>query len=297
MAGSVHSRPAEDQASALKGKTGLTILLLLLSYSNVVTSGRENPQQPQQLVWQVLSQTGNVVWSISHTAPPWTWWPQLSPDLCELAIGLDNWDVPEVDPQMSCQPGRCPCPLTGVKYGCRHPQYRAALRGFQIYACPRDGRSRSLASMCGGPEDYYCRAWGCETTGTVYWKPNSNWDAIVIDRAHPYEEEEAGIRNEWWQRCPHQGTRGDIWWGLGPCLNFTCNRLNITFTAKGRDDRGWLKGKQWGLRLYQSGYDRGLLMTIRLKIETLSPIITGPNKVLPPSLILHPKGQLPLRAP
>lgn len=100
----------------------------------------------------------------------------------------------------------------------------------------------------GRAEHFYCREWGCETTGTAYWKPTSSWDAVIIDHAHPYETEETGIKNEWWQWCLGQGTQG-TWSGQGMCLNFTCNRLNITFTDKGKEDREWVIGKQWGLPL------------------------------------------------
>lgn len=92
---------------------------------------------------------------------------------------------------------------------------------------------------CGAAEHFYCKEWGCETT--AYWKPTSNWDAVITDRAHPYETEETVIKNEWWQRCLGQGTQG-TWSGQGVCLNFTCNRLNITFTDKGKKTENGQKG-------------------------------------------------------
>lgn len=142
MAGSVHLRPAKDQAPTLMGEVSLVILLCLLGPSYASLRG-ESPHQPQRLTWQVLSQTGDVVWSTSHTVPPWTWWPQLFPDLCELAAGIDTWDIAEIDPRErvpSCQSGKCPCLSSGgigsQKFGCSHPQLRARLRRQELYACP-----------------------------------------------------------------------------------------------------------------------------------------------------------------
>lgn len=63
-----------------------------------------NPHAPQKLTWQVSSANGDVIWSTTHTALPWTWWPSLYPDLCLLAAGLDSWDVPEIDPTSPPKP-------------------------------------------------------------------------------------------------------------------------------------------------------------------------------------------------
>lgn len=42
------------------------------------------------------------------------------------------------------------------------------------------------AIQCG---EYFCAAWGCETTGDAYWKPSSSWDKIIVRHGwekHPH---------------------------------------------------------------------------------------------------------------
>ena len=41
------------------------------------------------------------------------------------------------------------------------------------------------ATKCGGPEEFYCAAWGCETNGDTYWNPMSSWDLIIVKRKFP----------------------------------------------------------------------------------------------------------------
>nr|XP_045016608.1 TIMELESS-interacting protein isoform X1 [Jaculus jaculus]XP_045016609.1 TIMELESS-interacting protein isoform X1 [Jaculus jaculus]XP_045016611.1 TIMELESS-interacting protein isoform X1 [Jaculus jaculus] len=302
----------------LRGRTILSSLdfavwLLLLQLSDAF-----NPHAPQRLTWQVISQTGDVIWSISKDAPPWSWWPPLYPDLCQLAAGLETWDIPEVGPREStpvCLSGSCPCPSKGIEgknLGCSHPQLRAELRKHDIYVCPRNGRDRSTAVKCGGAEQYFCKSWGCETTGTTYWKPQSNWDAITLNRASPYEKETPGLQKSHCSGSEASGhclrpfspgghrCKPEVWTGQGPCLSFTCNPLNITFTGPGKKARDWIKGRQWGLRLYMSGRDAGLLMTIRLKIESCTSLPIGPNPVLAeqgPLAPLPPHLQKPVPGP
>lgn len=52
-----------------------------------------SPHMPKQLTWQVFSQTGDMVWSITGFHPPGAWWPNLSPNFCQLAVALDTWDI------------------------------------------------------------------------------------------------------------------------------------------------------------------------------------------------------------
>lgn len=119
--------------------------------------------------------------------------------------------------------------------------------------CPRDGRDRTADRRCGGSASFYCAKWGCETTGEAYWNPTSRWDLIRVKK------------NASRDSCDHYG------W---------CNPLAITFTDKGKSNRDWVKEKAWGLRFYQQGYDQGLIIRIRLKIEATSTTQVGPNRVL-----------------
>lgn len=211
-----------------------------------------NPHAPQLLVWEVSTPTGQVAWSINGTHTPGAWWPTLHPDVCQLAVGLDTWDVPERDsltqiPLNSLNRGGVSG--THLDVGCRNAQRRCFLRQSEFYVCPKDGRNSQQRWQCGGPESLYCKAWGCETTGSAWWKPSSSWDWITVHRNF----------TPGWENCRYSST--------GPCDSL-CNPLNITFTTKGRDIStlsSWMKGRTWGLRYYVTGYDFGLWFTIRLK--------------------------------
>nr|BAN63358.1 envelope glycoprotein [Koala retrovirus] len=239
-------------------------LIILLS---CVFGGAEmNPHRPMTLTWQVLSQTGSVVWEKEAVEPPWTWWPSLEPDVCALAAGLETWGIPHLtvpESQQSAPPNGC-----GVLYsqvgrglvrqssygtlGCRCPRDRNRLAQSQFYVCPRDGRSLSEAWRCGGFESLYCKEWGCETAGTAYWQPRSSWDLITVGRGHP------------------TGTCERTGW---------CNPLKIEFTEPGKRFRNWLQGRTWGLRFYETGHP-GVQLTIRLLITSPPPVVVGPDLVL-----------------
>jgi hypothetical protein len=68
-------------------------LIILLSCDSVTGGTRlmdktnRNPHAPQKLTWQVLSQTGDVIWSTSKVAPPN---PHICGGLCSLPI-FANW--------------------------------------------------------------------------------------------------------------------------------------------------------------------------------------------------------------
>ena len=236
--------------------------------------------------WEVISGAGDIVWKVSSSEhPQWTWWPDLSPDLCQLIAGLDSWDIPTVDSTSlpKCDHGTdSGCPLcvstkcfcdariqTRDAPGCSTPRRRAALRELPFYVCPRDGRNRAQAYRCGGIESFYCYAWGCETTGNTYWAPTSSWDLIAVKRV---VSQQGGLSVS--------SCGVGYWTGEGPCTDFTCNPLNITFTGKGKENRDWVKGRQWGLRFYKGGYDDGLVFRIRLQFGSRSSKPVGPNKIL-----------------
>lgn len=139
--------------------------------------------------------------------------------------------------------------------GCRFNTKRCQLHQQEFYACPKDDRSPHQKWQCGGPESLYCKAWGCETTGSVWWKSSSSQDRIMVLRNSTPSEGDSQCRNP----------------------------QNITFTAKGKESSsrlGWVQGRTWGLLLYVSGYDPGLTLKIRLQIQPPDPLLLGPNPIL-----------------
>lgn len=271
-----HPKPSKD-----KTLPGCLIVLLCL----VRVEG--SPHTPQLLTWQVFSQTGEVVWSLSGYHAPGTWWPTLTPDFCHLAAGLETWDISTVGAHEMTQNIQSPPPPLGKTWpqGCRNPRARCLLAQMDFYVCPQQRQSRAL--RCGGYESYFCANWGCETTGDAYWKPRSSWDLIEIHRN--YSRPPLGRFD-----CDHGPGR----WGSWSCKSATCLPLNITFTQKGKQDyTQWLKGKTWGLRWHMPWEDRGVILRIRLTSQTNSAPI-GPNPVLAdqrhPS---DPSGPKPERLP
>uniref|UniRef100_A0A8C9CAV5 Envelope protein n=1 Tax=Phocoena sinus TaxID=42100 RepID=A0A8C9CAV5_PHOSS len=262
MASPKDQQPAQAQASAIIRFITLT-LLPLLTVSNF------SPHLPQHLTWQVISQTGDVIWSVSHTAAPWTWWPDLFPDVCKLAIGAPNWDTAHSHDRQNAPsiPGRA------GQYGCQNSGTRQKLSNPTFYVCPGFHRHRSLNYQCGGKEHFYCKSWGCETTGDTYWKPTSGWDFIKVTANYTHPTNPLTYRPE--------------------CTKW-CHPLKISFSKPGKKDKNWINGHSWGIRFYKEGYNDGLLMTIKLKIETPTPVPISPNPEIGHSLLpLVPPTALP----
>lgn len=186
-----------------------------------ISSSGPNPRNPQRLTWQVLSQAGDTVCSTTREEPPWTWWPPLTPDVCALVAGLEEWDIPDLIAEESRTPQAdddSASPL--ITLGCRYSLRRPRIGRMQFYVCPRNGRSRSEAWRGGGLESYYCAAWGCETTGNTCWPSRSSRDLIKVQR----NSSRLAARD----LCQGQG------W---------CNPLRISFTEKGKQAREWIKGR------------------------------------------------------
>ncbi|XP_062947204.1 solute carrier family 23 member 2 isoform X1 [Cynocephalus volans] len=239
---------------------GLIILLSCAFGGGRTSLPSNNPNQPTSLTWQVLSQTGKVVWSKTEVHPLWTWWPPLTPDICALAAGLETWDIPEIDASASKRVRPPDSNYENSYYqvtwgapGCSYPRARNRMAGSSFYVCPRDGRDLSKARTCGGLESLYCKEWGCETTGTGYWLSGSS-DLITV------------VRNQ---------TSGN-----GDCNSSGwCNPLQISFTERGQSSRDWMQGRTWGLRLYKTGHP-GVQLTIRLVAASLPTVAIGPDSVL-----------------
>uniref|UniRef100_A0A5F9CS71 Envelope protein n=1 Tax=Oryctolagus cuniculus TaxID=9986 RepID=A0A5F9CS71_RABIT len=245
-----------------------------------------NPHEPQLLTWEVISPIGRIAWSVQGTHTPGTWWPPLYPDVCQLVVGLDDWDLGDLDEVPLTRPHDPDNAHThrgsGLP-GCGLPDKRCLLRQLDYYVCPKDGRTRQQERQCGGLESLYCKAWGCETTGSVHWKPSSQWDWISVHRNYIPEGYTMCLFNP---KVPG-------WCHSTPL----CNPLNITFTNKGKELSTlaeWIKGRAWGLRYYVSGTDFGLWFTIRLK-KTVAPVAVGPNPAVRPNPIPEVKPKPPFK--
>lgn len=263
MEGSTLSKPTTD-------KTHPWVLLIPLV--TLLTLGGASPESPQlkKITWQVISQTGDVVWSTTANHALGTWWPTLTPDFCHLATGADDsWGVRDVaisDLNKTTHPGTVQHP------GCRTPLARCRWAQHDFYVCPGDGRDRKLARKCGGARDFFCASWGCETTGSAWWNPKSSWDLIKLERGFPKAP------GGWFYCAPEAGltpTTGQNHYQAGLSLP-----LKITFTETGKSFPEWTRGRVWGLRLYEKDYNRGLTFTIRLQVSEIQTAAVGPNQVL-----------------
>lgn len=266
------------------GSTGVLLLLFLtLPPLNNSSWSPNNPHVPQKLTWQVLSGSGEIVYQITDVKPPGTWWPPLTPDICALAVGDKNWHIGKT--QISLQESRAG---TDIRYDlrpawkgpnsrlkgilCNNGERRKELQNLPFYVCPafnqkpKDIQLRSSPLSCGRDprNDYHCQIWGCETTGTGGWISQPGWELIRVKRNqttfHPYP--------------------GWI------------NPLNITFTTEGSKKsilHKWMAGMWWGLRLYKTAEDDGVLFNIRLRVESANPPTPlGPGLAPPPSLARRP---------
>ena len=227
----------------------------------------------------MLNEEGNIVWATTAVHPLWTWWPDLTPDICKLAAGSPNWDLPD-HTDLSNPPSEQRCVPGGIgnSYGCSGQFYRANLRAAQFYVCPGQGQSKRLQQECGGASDYFCGKWTCETTGEAYWKPSSDWDLITVKRGSGYDKSNQGERNPY--KYPENGCAFKNS-PPGSCKGKYCNPLLIKFTENGKQHRlSWLKGNRWGWRVYIPLRDPGFIFTIRLTVRDPAVTLVGPNKVL-----------------
>lgn len=257
----------------------LLLNLLPISSSRVPIS----PHVPKKLTWQVLSGTGEIVYQVTDIKPSGTWWPPLTPDICALAVGNKNWELGKRGTTL--QQSRVGTSITydlrpawrgpqsrlkGIH--CNNSERRSELQTFPFYVCPAPNsrpkeQKRTYALSCGNPHnDYYCRTWGCETTGDGWWISQPGWELIRVKRNQTRTHQYPG-------------------W---------VNPLNITFTLEGRKKsilHKWMAGMWWGLRLYKTAEDDGVLFNIRLREEPIDPPKPlGPGLVLP-SASIQERGQ------
>lgn len=141
--------------------------------------------------------------------------------------------------------------------GCGQPGIEANLYQTGWYVCPAEA-----SPDCGGAEDYYCGRWGCETIAP--WTTRDT--ELEITRVN----------------SPGKGgrTRG--------------GKIQIKVkTWQAVQNSQWGRGKTWGLRLYVSGTDPGVLFTIQWGALQGPSTGVGPNHFLgPPTVASAPKELL-----
>ncbi|XP_036063099.1 MLV-related proviral Env polyprotein-like [Onychomys torridus] len=242
--------------------SALTCLITWLALIPAVDTN-PSPHLSVQQTWLIVNpNTGTIANSTSSsTFPKGAWFPDLYVDLCDIVGG--DWDPSDQEPF----PG----------YGCSSPGQRHSTRNQRFYVCPGHGRSQAQLKKCGGPGDGFCAAWGCESSGRIWWSPPVKDDLIKVEA---WDRDMVGTG-----KCNGQPCRPCYDSSRWPNRSWTtqggrCNGLKITFTDKGKK-ADWIQGKTWGLRLYRTGYDPATTFTIRLQIDTISPVPVGPNPVLP----------------
>lgn len=114
--------------------------------------------------------------------------------------------------------------------GCCHAHLRNVLRKQELYVCPGYHQDRCLNPKCGDRLDFYCKRWGCETSGQASWNPTSSWDYIKVAANYSLMDwEQRGGTCASWDRAPpvEECRRG---W----CHPRWCHPLRVTFTEKGK---------------------------------------------------------------
>lgn len=223
--------PAHPKPSKAKThpRGPLTILWALLGPGLVAGNG--SPHQVYNITWMINNLlTGEIINQTSQLASLGTYFAEIWFDVCKLMI--DN-DV---------------CLAKGG-----------------VYACLAAGRDPGQISKCGGSKTGFCRSWGCETTGTTYWRPSSTWDLVTLEGTRGFRMTETQGKDQ--ETCIN-GTQG------------RCHPVILKFTTKGKA-ASWDSPKAWGLYLYRKGRDPFSIFTVSRSARPINPSPVGPNHVLP----------------
>lgn len=91
-------------------------------------------------------------------------------------------------------------------------------------------------STCGGHEVMFCQDWGCEKTGTMYWKHSSSRDWVTVGRTPKMISS-----------MSHNSSL---------CISL---QDNFTETGKKVDLAHWLNVRTWGLRFMLMAMNRAFI--------------------------------------
>nr|BAU61795.1 envelope protein [Feline leukemia virus] len=265
MEGPTHPKPSKDKTFSWD----LMILVGVLLGLDVGIAS-PSPHQIYNVTWVITNVQNNTQANATSMLGTLTdAYPTLHVDLCDL-VG-NTWEPIVLDPSNVKHGARYP----SSNYGCKTEDRRKQQQSYPFYVCPGHTPSmRPKGTHCGGAQDGFCAAWGCETTGEAWWKPTSSWDYITVKRGTTTQDNDCKGR---------------------------CNPLVLQFTPKGKQ-ASWDGPKMWGLRLYRTGHDPVALFTVTRQVSTITPPqAMGPNLVLPdqrpPSLQSQIESKVATRSP
>lgn len=236
MACNLSSPPTQHCRALRRWKPAVPWLLstcLILLSASVWVAALDPPQKPvvrRILHWYnwTLFRTSDGTLVTGVTAYKY---PTLRFDLCDL-LG-QYWPEKEWKSKTALGPtaakvGLLPLlPPSWTLPGCGTLERERALAKTQFYACPEKG-----SYWCGGQRSFYCALWGCVLEAS--WK--------------------------------HASPKIDLRRGSDPgqdCALGSCNPMVLQIEDSALDDKEWCPGENWGLRLYVSGPDPGVLFTIK----------------------------------
>ncbi|XP_056656426.1 sorting nexin-10 isoform X2 [Monodelphis domestica] len=126
------------------------------------------------------------------------------------------------------------------------------------YICPSSNPERLNCNQSG---HYFCAYWDCVTLASdeaTYWTVNTDQFLKLKLVSN------TGCTWDWFFHSPAS-------------KQARCTQLNLT-VQRPKDD-GWLLGRTWGVRRYESGYDQGGFFTIR-KEPVPPPVAVEPNPIV-----------------
>lgn len=131
------------------------------------------------------------------------------------------------------------------------------LKKLGFYMCPASNPGKSY---CYWPGHYYCAYWGCETIAYGF-TPGGGSDKY--------------LRVGW---GPGGCQPPEIGSDTGISHPGNCEYLYLNVTQP--HDGGWLIGRTWGLRYWETGTDRGGLIVIKKEPLPSDYQVVGPNSVI-----------------
>ena len=133
------------------------------------------------------------------------------------------------------------------------------------YGCPEPPPGKWY--KCGSHDDYYCKAWGCETLA-LGWTPGAGQDKHIILYRDPSKKPGIGWNNN--------------------CALDSCNPTIVTILNPA--DPEWTKGRTWGIRLYVFGTDPGTFFTVRKLTISNELFLKGIGQGLPRGPTRNPQS-------